>query len=194
MKYSDTEIKTTKDIKLLEEHYNDNYNDYGYHNGYEILIASNHNGYEILIASNPNCPIHILVNFSKSDNKTLAGKAVSNENFPINLLEEFCVRDDEDLRIKIGVICNPNCSESMLQKLFDHEILINSNDERKNVINYYIARNKKCSYDILKIIYKQATSIDENIFLFEKMDSDIYNSDLIKMIVDNPNWQLKEFS
>jgi len=115
------------------------------------------------IVKNNKCPIYILEELSISTDIFIRSFIAKNENCPIHILEKLS--KDKFKIVKKAVAVNKNTPEYILFEFLTVE---------DKFIKMSIINNEKCTYKILKIIYKE-------------------NEDLRENIIKHPNWILTDF-
>jgi len=99
MKISIGEIKTTTNLDILKEYFDN--------------VDVN---YKINMATNPNCSISILEKLSNDEYYFIRCNVAINSNCPINILEKLS--NDKHLEVRHIVVTNPNCTYKFLKKIY----------------------------------------------------------------------------
>ena len=125
--------------------------------------------YALEIISTTNFPKNIFKFLSKHKNPDIRIYVICNEYCPKKILEELST--DKVKIVRMNIARNPSCPIDILEKLFNENIV------EKNYFDYFVY-NRNCPFHILKKIYINK----------------LYNSERTrKMILNHPNWSLKDF-
>jgi len=172
MKFDYDVILKTKDLNLLEQ-------------------ASNYCGLKCAVASNINCPLSILEKLSDDKNYKVVEHVALNENCSKELLKKLSTSKNYFVRKVIAR--NINSPEDALNSLsnlkYNNETIVSLVAQNKNCPIFILKKlsktkvssiagslvyNKNCTFEILKIIYKNHKHLRED-------------------IISHVNWKLKEF-